>query len=320
MSDKIVVGIDIAKETFDAAWNVGGALRTYPNQEAGYDALLAELSGRDVELIAMEATGGLERPLAYSLQAAGYALAVVNPRQARDFAKSMGHLAKTDRIDANGLAELAQVIARHPERERFVRPLPTAEQQVLQALAARHRQLTALLVAEENRLKQSHAVARPSIEALIKAIRVQLSQIDGDLDARIQLEQPELAHLLSSVCGIGPVTISTLIADVPELGHMTGRKISALIGVAPFNRDSGHMRGKRTIFGGRAEVRACLYMATMAAIRFNPVIRIFYDRLVAAGKPKKVAIIASMRKLLTILNAMVKSGTPWDPSLHHVSA
>ena len=291
-------------------------VRTFPNDDAGHEALITALAGQTVELIVMEATGGLERDLACALQAAGFAVAVVNPRQARDFARAMGYLAKTDRIDAHALAVLAQVLARHPERDKFVKALPTAEQQALQALVARRRQLVTMLVAERQRLATSHKAARASIEALMKAIRQQLDTVEAQLASHIDAHHAALAHQLASVRGIGPATIATLIADVPELGALSRREIAALIGLAPFNRDSGQMRGKRTIFGGRADVRRALYMATLAAIRFNRVIRQFYDRLVAAGKPKKVAIVACMRKLLTILNAMVRSGASWNDSIH----
>lgn len=316
MPEPIVVGIDIAKLSFDAALGVTTDVRTFPNDDAGHEALITALAGQTVELIVMEATGGLERDLACALQAAGFAVAVVNPRQARDFARAMGYLAKTDRIDARALAALAQVLARHPERDKFVKALPTAEQQALQALVARRRQLVTMLVAERQRLAVSHKAARASIEALIKAIRQQLDSVEAQLASHIDGHHAALARQLASVRGIGPATIATLIADVPELGALSRREIAALIGLAPFNRDSGQMRGKRTIFGGRAEVRRTLYMATLAAIRFNRVIRQFYDRLVAAGKPKKVAIVACMRKLLTILNAMVRSGRSWDESIH----
>jgi transposase len=316
MPEAIVVGIDIAKQTFDAALGVVGSIETFTNDDAGHDAFAAKLAGGAVDLIVMEATGGLERDLACMLQAAGFAVAVVNPRQARDFAKAMGYLAKTDRIDAKALAELAQVLARHPERDRFVSVLPSPEQQALQALVARRRQLVGMHVAEHQRLSVSHAAARKSIEALIKAIRAQIDEVEAELVNHIETHHADLARRLASVRGVGPATIATLIADVPELGRLSRREISALIGVAPFNRDSGQMRGKRAIFGGRGQVRRGLYMAALAAIRFNAVIRQFYDRLVAAGKPKKVAIVACMRKLLTILNAMVRTGKSWDDSLH----
>lgn len=314
--EPIVVGIDIAKQTFDAAIGVGGSIATFANDEDGHDALLAKLAGQTVELIVMEATGGLERDLACALQAAGFPVAVVNPRQARDFAKAMGYLAKTDRIDAKALAELAQVLSRHPQRARFVSVLPTPEQQALQALVARRRQLVAMRVAEQQRLSISHAAARKSIEAMIEAIRAQLDEIEAQLAKHIETHHADLARQLASVRGIGPTTTASLIAELPELGRLSRREISALIGVAPFNRDSGQMRGKRAIFGGRAQVRRILYMAALVAIRFNAVIKRFYNRLISAGKPKKVAIVACMRKLLTILNAMARTGKAWDDSLH----
>lgn len=316
MPEAIVVGIDIAKQTFDAAIGIAGRIETFANDDVGHDGFVSRLAEQPVDLIVMEATGGLERDLACVLQAAGFAVAIVNPRQARDFAKAMGYLAKTDRIDARALAELAQVLARHPERDRFVSALPTPEQQALQALVARRRQLVVMHVAEHQRLSGSHAVARKSIAALIKAIRAQLDEVEAELARHIETHHADLARRLTSVRGIGPATVATLIADVPELGRLSRREISALIGVAPFNRDSGQMRGKRAIFGGRGQVRRGLYMAALAAIRFNIVIRTYYDRLVLAGKPKKVAIVACMRKLLTILNAMVRTGKSWDDSLH----
>ncbi len=278
--------------------------------------MLARLAGNVVDLVVMEATGGLERDLACALQAAGFAVAVVNPRQARDFAKAMGYLAKTDRIDAQALAELAQVLSRHPQRDRFVSVLPSPEQQALQALVTRRRQLVAMRVAEQQRLSYSHKAARKSIEIIIKAIVAQIDEVDAELARHIDTHHAEIAKQLASVRGIGPATTASLIAEVPELGRLTRREIAALIGVAPFNRDSGQMRGKRAIFGGRADVRRGLYMATLVAIRCNLAIKCFYERLVAAGKPKKVAIVACMRKLLTILNAMVRTGKAWDDSLH----
>lgn len=316
MPEPIVIGIDIAKQTFDAAFGVAGTIESFPNDDAGHDALTAKLAGVAVDLIVMEATGALERDLACALQACGFAVAVINPRQARDFAKAMGYLAKTDRIDAQALAELAQVLARHPQRERFISLMPTPEQQALQALVARRRQLVAMHVAEHQRLAVSHAAARHSIEALIKAIRTQLDELEAELARHIDTHHAELAQRLTSVRGIGPATVATLIAEVSELGRLSRREISALIGVAPFNRDSGQMRGKRSTFGGRAQVRRGLYMAALAAIRFNPVIRAFYDRLVRAGKPKKVAIVACMRKLLTILNAMLRDQAIWNAARH----
>jgi len=311
--EPLYVGVDVAKETLEVARSTGGAVQTFTNE--GHDALLAVLKKHPVALIVLEATGGYERGAALAVQEAGLPLAIVNPRQARDFARALGYLAKTDRIDALALTELARVLHRHPDREKLVKLLPDAEQRQLQALMARRRQLVSMLGSERNRLATSHKVARRSIQA-IKALKRQLEDIEGELARRIAHQHADLAALLSSVKGVGKTTVATLIADVPELGQLSRREISALIGVAPLARDSGLFRGRRTTFGGRAQVRCTLYMATLVATRHNPVIKRFYDRLVAAGKAKKVALVACMRKLLTILNAMVKSGKPWDESLH----
>lgn len=314
--EPLYVGVDVAKETLEVALGPSGAVQSFANDTEGHDALVAVLKKHTVALIVLEATGGYERGLALALQEAGLPLAIVNPRQARDFARALGYLAKTDRIDARALAELAGVLDRHPDREKLVKLLPDAEQRQLQALMARRRQLVSMLGSERNRLATSHKVARRSIQAIIKALKRQLEDIEGELARHIAYQHAELAALLSSVTGVGKTTVATLIADVPELGQLSRREISALIGVAPLARDSGLFRGKRTTFGGRAQVRCTLYMATLVATRHNPIIKRFYDRLVAAGKAKKVAIVACMRKLLTILNAMVKSGKPWNESLH----
>lgn len=315
ISTPITVGIDVAKDTLEVAIGQHASF-SLSNDVEGFDALLARLAAQPVALVAMEATGGYESALACALQAVGYAVAVINPRQARDFARAMGQLAKTDRIDAAILSQLAQVLQRHPERAKFVKPLPSAEQQRLAALVARRRQLVAMLVAERNRLPQAHAHTRPSLQKIILALSKELARIDREMGAYIKTHFAELSQLLDSAKGVGPTTISTLIAEMPELGCLTRRQIGALVGVVPFNRDSGLMRGKRTIFGGRGRVRQVLYMAALTAARHNPAIQAFYARLLAAGKPKKVALVACMRKLLTILNAMVKAGKPWDASLH----
>lgn len=315
MSDIVTVGIDVAKAGLDVALGSSGPVEHLANDLEGHDALVALLSGQSVELIVLEATGGYEFAVASALQAAGFPVAIINPRQARDFAKAMGYLAKTDRIDARVLAQLAEVLARHPERGKMVKPLPTAEAQQLQAWVVRRRQLVTMLVAERQRLTVAHHAARPSVAAIIAALKKELDRIETELQSHITRHHADLARLLNSVTGIGPATLAVLIAEVPELGRLSRREISALVGVAPRNRDSGTLRGKRTIFGGRATVRRALYMATLTAVRFNAVIRAFYQRLVHAGKPKKVALVASMRKLLTILNAIARSGTPWNESL-----
>lgn len=316
MPESICVGIDVAKETLEVALGAETATQSFANDDDGHEALVAALAAHRVELIVMEATGGYEAPPACALQAAGFAVAVVNARQARDFAKAMGYLAKTDCIDAQVLAALAVVLARRPDREKLVRALPSEEQQRLHAMVLRRRQLVQMLVAERNRLATSHRAARRSIEVLIKAIRKQIVEIEGELTSHIARHHADLADLLQSAKGVGPNTSMVLIADLPELGKLSGREISALVGIAPFNRDSGSMRGKRTIFGGRAQVRCALYMATIVAMRHNRVIRAFYERLLDAGKPKKVAIVACMRKLLTILNAMVRTGKKFDETYH----
>lgn len=316
-SAPVTVGIDVAKGTIEVAIGLDAPTRSLSNDAEGFDTLLAQLAAHQVALVVMEATGGFESAVACALQAAGYALAVINPRQARDFARAMGQLAKTDRIDARILAQLAEVLQRHPEREKFVKPLPSAEQQRLAAMVTRRRQLVAMLVAEGNRLAQAHPHTQKSLNTIIKALTKELARIDDDMANYIKSHFADLSTLLDSVKGVGKTTISTLIAEVPELGKLSRREISALIGVAPINRDSGVMKGRRTILGGRGSVRHTLYMAALVASRHNPTIKVFYDRLVAAGKPKKVALVACMRKLLTILNAIVKAGKPWDPTFHH---
>lgn len=316
MSEPIHVGIDVAKDTLEVAFGPEAGTQSFANDDDGHEALVIALNTQCVDLIVMEATGGYEAHCACTLQAAGFAVAVVNPRQARDFAKAMGYLAKTDCIDAGVLAGLASVLARRPERDKVVRVLPSGEQQRLHAMVLRRRQLVQMLVAERNRLATSHPAARPSIEVLIKTIRKQIVEIEGELASHVAHHHADVAKLLQSVKGVGPNTCVVLIADLPELGTLNSREITALVGLAPFNRDSGTMRGRRTIFGGRAHVRCALYMATMVAMRHNRVIKTFYERLLAAGKPKKVAIVACMRKLLTILNAMVRTGKKWDETCH----
>jgi transposase len=316
MAEAQYAGVDVAKDTVELALGPTGSVESFANESSGHEAIVKRLLEHKAALVVLEASGGYEFALACALQAAGVAVALINPRQARDFAKAMGYLAKTDAIDARVLAQLAQVIAAHPNRERFVKVLADAEQQRLQALVLRRTQLVGMLTAERQRLATSHAAARKSIEKLIAAIRKQLEEIEAQLAAHIERHHADLAALLQSANGVGPATTATLIAELPELGTLDRGQIAALVGVAPFNRDSGKMRGKRMIGGGRAQVRRSLYMAALVATRFNPAIARFYQRLLAAGKPKKVALVACMRKLLTILNAMVRTGKPWDESLH----
>ncbi|MHA4830384.1 Transposase [compost metagenome] len=314
----LCVGIDVSKATLDIAANSDITPFTASNDTDGFDAIIAELSKRPVSLVLMEATGGLEAAVACTLQAEGFDVTVINPRQARDFARAMGYLAKTDQIDARMLAQMAEVINRHPERERFIRSLPDVERQVLAAMIVRRRQLIAMLVAERNRLYTAHPQSKKSINIIVKALEDELARIDEDMNNHIRNHFKDLAARLSSIKGVGTMTVAALLAEVPELGSLSRRSISALVGVAPINRDSGTMRGRRTIFGGRNGVRAALYMAALVATRFNPVIKAFYMRLLVAGKPKKVALVACMRKLLTILNAMLRKNEEWSESYHHV--
>lgn len=316
----LYVGIDVSKLTLDIAACSDFTPFTTGNDVDGVDTLITKLKKYAVAVILMEATGGLETSVACSLQAEGFDVVVINPRQARHFARAMGHLAKTDRIDARVLAQMAEVIHRHPERERFIRAIPDARRLILAAMVVRRRQLIGMLVAERNRLSPSSPLGRESIGIIVNALERELTRIDDEMNKHIQRHFKTRVDLLSSVKGVGMMTIAALLAEVPELGKLPRREISALVGVAPINRDSGRMRGRRTIFGGRAGVRTALYMATLVATRFNPVIKEFYGRLLAAGKPKKVALVACMRKLLTILNAMLRKSEAWDKSYHSVTA
>jgi len=307
-------GIDVSKAHLDAAW-VGRAERV-SNDAGGWDALAAKFQADAVDVVVLEATGGYENAAACALQAAGLAVVVLNPRQARDFAKALGELAKTDRIDAQVLEQFAAVIARHPQRERYIRELPEAQRSHLAALVMRRRQLLAMRTEESNRLQMAHRATHQSLHAILKAIEKQLAVVDHDIDEHMQRHFKEVASLLESTPGIGDISVSTLVALLSELGQLPRRPIAKLVGVAPLARDSGTYRGARTVWGGRSEVRAVLYMATLSAIRHNAAIGQFHQRLIAKGKPNKVAIVACMRKLLTILNAMVRDGTHWDDSKH----
>jgi transposase len=313
----VVVGIDVAKAHVDVSV-LGASLdaQRFDNEVEAHSALAAALKPLSVSLVVMEATGGYEAALACALQAAGLPVAVVNPRQARDFAKSMGRLAKTDRIDARMLAEFAAVLVRRDDLASLIRPLADAQQQALAAMVTRRRQLVTMMLSERQRLQLAIAVVRPSIEAMIEAIRKQLDDVEAQMVGHVQANYAELDELLRSASGIGPVASATLIAELPELGRLNRREISALVGVAPMANDSGNTKGRRRVQGGRFEIRRVLYMATLTAARHNPSIKSFYDRLLAAGKLPKVALVACMRKLLTTLNAMVKTNKPWDNSLH----
>jgi transposase len=314
----VVVGIDVAKAHVDVSvLGVKLDVQRFDNDVDGHSALVAALQPFAVSLVVMEATGGYEAAIACALQAAGMSVAVVNPRQARDFAKSMGQLAKTDAVDARLLAEFASVLVRREDLASFIRPLPDDKQQTLAALVTRRRQLLTMLGAERQRLQLAIAKVRPSIEAMIKAIRAQLDDVEAQMVGHVKEHYEELDKLLRSASGIGPVASATLIAELPELGQLNRREIAALVGVAPMANDSGTTRGRRRIQGGRFEIRRVLYMAALVAAKHNPPIKAFYQRLLAAGKLPKVALVACMRKLLTTLNAMVKTNTPWDAEFDH---
>lgn len=316
MSDSVFVGIDVSSQTLEVASSAAAKTWQVSNDAVGIEQLTAQLSSRQPALVVLEATGGYEFEAACALQASGLAVAVVNPRTARDFARAMGALAKTDALDARMLAAFARVLHQHPERERFVKPLADAELQRLQALVLRRRQLVQMITSERQRMRVSHAAARPSIERVIEFLKTELGDSDADVAAHVGQHHATLAQALASVPGIGAASVAVLLAELPELGKLDRRRIAALVGVAPLNRDSGQMRGQRSIWGGRADVRRTLYMATLTAVRHNAPLKAHYERLLAVGKRKKVALVACMRKLLTMLNAIAKNGSSWDPSLH----
>ena len=306
------VGIDISKAQVDVAVRPTGQRWVVSYDEAGVQQLVSEMVELGPALVLLEATGGLELPLVAALAAAALPVVVVNPRQVRDFARATGTLAKTDALDAAILAHFAEAV-RPP-----VRPLREAEAQVLNSLAHRRHQVLTMMVSEKNRLDTASAAVRPRIEAHIRWLKQELGDLDKDLRQKLR-QSPiwrEKDDLLRSVPGVGEQLSLTLLAHLPELGTLDRRQIAALVGVAPFNRDSGTLRGKRAVWGGRARVRAALYMGALVGSRHNPVIRDFYQRLLAMGKPKKLALTACMRKLLTILNAMLKHGEPWNPEQH----
>jgi transposase len=309
MNDKRVAGIDVSKETLDVALLPGAESLQFGNNEGGIDELTKRLKAMD--LVVMEATGGYETAVATALVAAGIRVAVVNPRQVRDFAKATGRLAKTDRIDAAVIAVFGVAVEPH------ILQLPDEDARELQALLVRRSQLVAMRVQETNRLGLMQGAMRKGIKKHIAWLEQEIAKLDIDLTAGLRSSPAWRAkdELLRSLKGIGPITSGTLLVALPELGQLDRRAIAALVGLAPFNCDSGKMRGRRTIYGGRSRIRTLLYMAATTAIRSNPVIRAFYERLKSRGKPHKVAIVACMRKMLTILNAMVRDGTPWTPEI-----
>jgi len=302
-STPVTIGIDVAKSHLDVAVPPSGEQWQVPNDEDGIQALLARLQPLEPRLIVLEASGGWELLAANSLAEAGLPVAVVNPRQVRDFAEAIGQLAKTDALDAQVLARFAQVIQPPP------RPLPDAAQRALAALLTRRRQVLGMLTTERQRLGTARPPVRGRVQVHIRWLEQELAALDDELNGTIHGSPiwREQEALLRSVPGIGPVT---LLAELPELGQLDRKRIASLVGLAPLNRDSGTWRGKRIVWGGRGRVRSTLYMAALVASRHNPVIRAFYDHLLAAGKPKMVALTACMHKLLTILNAILAHRTP----------
>ena len=309
---QVFVGIDVSKAVLDVAVLPSGEVLQFPNDADGIEDLGKKLKAEAADLVVMEATGGYETAVATGLVAIGLRVAVVNPRQIRDFAKATGRLAKNDRIDAQVIAAFGQAI--EPEIVR----LPDDDAREMAALLLRRRQLVSMRVQEVNRLGLMQGAMRKRIKTHIDWLEQEIGKLDIDLTAALRSSAAWRAkdELLRSFKGIGPVSSRTLIISLPELGQLDRRAIAALVGLAPFNRDSGVMRGRRSIYGGRSHVRAILYMAATTAIRSNPVIRDFYQRLKSRGKPHKVAMVACMRKMLTILNAMVRQSTPWTPEIN----
>jgi transposase len=308
MDSPVYVGIDVAKAQLDIAVPPSAEQWISPHDEDGIAALVARVQALWPTLVVLEATGGREAPLAAALATAGLAVAVVNPRQVRDFARAVGQLAKTAALDAQVLARFAEVVQPTP------RPLPAAQAQELSALLARRRQLVGLLTAERQRLDTAGPAVRRHIQRHIAWLEQELADLDRHLHDAVQASPlwREQEDLLRSVPGIGPTAALTLLAEVPELGHLDRKAIAALVGVAPLNCESGTLRGRRIVWGGRARGRATLYMAALAAIKHNPLIRAFYQRLCAVGKPKKVALTACMHKLLLIAHAILRQRTPWS--------
>lgn len=308
------VGIDVSKARLDVALHPTGATHSVANDANGIKTLVEQLRAVKPLLVVLEATGGIERAVVRALVAAELPVTVTNPRQVRDFAKATGQLAKTDVLDAQILARFAEAV------RPALRPLPDEITLELRALIGRRRQITEMLTAEKNRLSRAPRRIQKRIEAHIRWLQSELERADEDLDQTIR-QSPvwrEQEDLLKSVPGIGPVVSRTVLAELPELGNLNRKQIAALVGVAPLNWDSGLLRGRRAVWGGRSHVRTALYMAALTASRRNPVIRDFYKRLRAAGKAPNVALVACMRKLLVILNAMIRHRVPWRPVIAQV--
>jgi len=304
----LYAGIDISQSSLDVALSHGNGVKRFSNDDEGLVKLVGYLKGLSPELAVMEATGGMEKLAVATLTEAGVAAVVVNPRQVRDYARAMGLLAKTDNLDARTLARFARDI--RPE----VRPLPGEQTLQIKAAMTRRRQVMGMITAEKNRLHGADLSVRPLIDEHIAWLKGQLKEIDRNLDSYIRSSPIWRAkeNLLRSVPGVGPVVSRTLIGSLCELGALNRKQVAALVGVAPFNRDSGTLRGKRAVWGGRAAIRGPLYMAALVATGRNPVIGPYYQHLLAVGKPKKVALTACMRKLITILNAMLRDNRAWE--------
>lgn len=303
----IYVGVDVSKHRLDIAARPSGDVWEVRHDGSGIEELVLSMKSLNPTIVLLEASGGMELRLVSALAVASVPVVVVNPRQVRDFARATGKLAKTDALDAKVLAHFAEAV--HPP----ARPLPDEDTQAINSLLTRRHQVVSMLVSEKNRLGSCVDAVRPRIQAHIAWLEQEVSDLDEGLRQALR-ESPlwqEKNDLLLSVPGVGEQVSFALLAYLPELGSLNRRQIAALVGVAPFNRDSGSLRGKRTVWGGRARVRSVLYMGALVASRYNPTIKAFYERLLEAGKPKKVALTACMRKLLTILNSMIKNNSPW---------
>jgi transposase len=309
MSSTQWVGIDVSKASLDVYLRPAQHYFQVPNTLNGVAQLLEQLAQFEVQQVIVEATGGLEAAVAIALHQQGVAVSVINPRQGRDFAKATGQLAKNDRIDAQMLAHFGEAL--HPPVTVFASEV----EQELQALVSRRRQLVEMLAAEKNRRSNVRAKVLPNVDAHIAWLQEQIRQLDGEIEqlSQSQSQWQTQLELLQSVPGIGRVIATTLMAALPELGQLKDKRLSALVGVAPFNHDSGSFRGKRRIWGGRSAVRSVLFMGALVAVKHNPVLKPFYERLLAAGKVKKVALVACMHKLLRILNAIIRDNKPWQP-------
>jgi transposase len=308
-SDKVFIGVDISQDSLDMVAYPTGQIWQYKNSKGGITKAIAKLRGLELKLIVMEATGGLEKPLFEALFQAGLPAAIVNPRRIRDFGRSMGILAKTDKLDAKVMAYFAAKIEPAP------RPVQDEASQKLENLLTRRSQISDMIVAEKHRLKQGRdRILQKHIQGHVKWLESELKDLEKELKDSIRQNAAfsEKVKLYKSMPGVGDNLSYNLVANLGELGHLNQREIAALVGVAPLNRDSGKQRGRRMIWGGRATVRKALYMPALSAIRCNPVIRDLYQRLIDKGKLKKVALVACMHKMLTILNSMAKNCTPWD--------